>query len=314
MINREKKCMLGSVVIHAALLAALGVGSAFVSSSVPQNPDDVAPLPTIQQIPSNLVDELIYNPGGAQEIGPIQTPSEAPKPKPAPAPVAKPTPKPTPEKKAVTPPKVETKKTTQADTPVKKTEPKKINLDNLKTKLDPSKIASESQSKAQAEAEAAAEAAANAEAERQRKAWADVLSNVKGTIEDSGGSASTSDGKGTASQAKITGASLGTGDGTGSGEAVANYAQAVRSYYRNAWISPSSLKDDKLTTVVRVVINRNGSINSASITTRSGDKDLDASVQKAIDSVVKLPPFPRGSTDSTRTYTIRFNLKGANIL
>ncbi len=310
MINREKKCMLGSVAVHAALLAALLVGSAFVSSSAPQNPDDMAPLPTIQQIPSNLVDELIYNPGGAQEIGPVQTPAEAPKP--APAQEARPTPKPTPEKKAATPPKVETRKTTQAETPVKKTEPKKVNLDQLRTKVDPSKIAGESQSKAQA----AAEAAAAAEAERQRKAWADVLSGAKATIQDSGssGSSSASGGRGSASEAKITGASLGTGDGTGSGEAVANYAQAVRSYYRNAWISPATLKNDKLTTVVRVVINRNGSIHSATITTRSGDKDLDESVQKAIDSVVKLPPFPKGSTDSTRTYTIRFNLRGANIL
>ena len=264
--------MLGSAAVHIVLLAALGVGSAFVSSSVLQDSDELAPLPTIQQIPSNLVDELIYNPGGAQEIGPTQEPASIPAP--APAPAAAPAPKPTPApEKPVTPPKVETK-------PAAKPTP----------------------------------APAPAAAQRERQAWADALSNVKGTIQEGSGRSSSSSGEsGLASQAKITGASLGTGDGTGSGEAVANYAQAVCSYYRNAWISPSTLKDDKLTAVARIIINRNGSIQSATITSRSGDKELDASVQRAIDSVVKLPPFPKNSTDSTRTYTIRFNLRGATI-
>ena len=300
--------MLGSAAVHIVLLAALGVGSAFVSSSVLQDSDELAPLPTIQQIPSNLVDELIYNPGGAQEIGPTQEPASIPAP--APAPAAAPAPKPTPApEKPVTPPKDETKPAAKP-TPAPAPAPKRVNLDQLKTKVDSSKVAREAQNQADAKAAAAAAAAA----QRERQAWADALSNVKGTIQEGSGRSSSSSGEsGLASQAKITGASLGTGDGTGSGEAVANYAQAVCSYYRNAWISPSTLKDDKLTAVARIIINRNGSIQSATITSRSGDKELDASVQRAIDSVVKLPPFPKNSTDSTRTYTIRFNLRGATI-
>jgi TonB family protein len=56
-------------------------------------------------------------------------------------------------------------------------------------------------------------------------------------------------------------------------------------------------------------VARDGRIIRATIVDRSGNRVLDLSVQKALDSVTKLPPFPEGSRDDQRTFTIDFNLK-----
>ena len=88
--------------------------------------------------------------------------------------------------------------------------------------------------------------------------------------------------------------------------AYANYASVVKSIYDRAWTLPDSIAADENTSV-KVIIASDGTVLSARIIERSGDAPVDASVQRALDRVTFIAPFPEGSSDKQRTYTINFN-------
>ena len=89
--------------------------------------------------------------------------------------------------------------------------------------------------------------------------------------------------------------------------AYANYASAVKSVYEQAWLLPNSIANDNENVKVTVTIANDGTVISARIIGSSGDDVLDASVQKTLERVTFVAPFPEGSTDKQRTYTINFN-------
>jgi len=88
--------------------------------------------------------------------------------------------------------------------------------------------------------------------------------------------------------------------------AYANYASAVKSIYEQAWILPADVSDNA-NTKVSVTIANDGTVISARIITPSGDAGLDASVQRTLERVKFIAPFPDGTADKERTYTINFN-------
>jgi periplasmic protein TonB len=90
-------------------------------------------------------------------------------------------------------------------------------------------------------------------------------------------------------------------------EAASNYGQVVKSIYEQAWILPDDMSSDTANTKVRVTISSDGTVISARIITPSGDAKLDASVQRTLERVQFIGPFPPGSTDTERTYIINFN-------
>jgi TonB family protein len=92
-----------------------------------------------------------------------------------------------------------------------------------------------------------------------------------------------------------------------SSAAAANYGQVVKSVYEQAWVLPDDVEADQANTKVRVTIASDGTVISARIITGSGDAKLDASVQRTLDRVQFIAPFPSGSTDKERTYIINFN-------
>jgi TonB family protein len=92
-----------------------------------------------------------------------------------------------------------------------------------------------------------------------------------------------------------------------SSAAAANYAQVVKSIYEQAWILPDDMDSDAANTKVRVTISSDGTVVSAKIITPSGDAKLDASVQRTLERVTFIAPFPSGTTDTERTYIINFN-------
>ncbi len=92
-----------------------------------------------------------------------------------------------------------------------------------------------------------------------------------------------------------------------SSAAAANYAQVVKSIYEQAWILPDDMTSDTANTKVRVTISSDGTVVSAKIITPSGDAKLDASVQRTLERVQFIAPFPSGTTDTERTYIINFN-------
>jgi len=88
--------------------------------------------------------------------------------------------------------------------------------------------------------------------------------------------------------------------------AYANYANVVRSVYDAAWTLPNSVaKDENI--VVSVTIASDGTVISSKIVSPSGDAPADDSVQKALDRVQFIAPFPEGTTDKERTFNITFN-------
>jgi outer membrane biosynthesis protein TonB len=53
---------------------------------------------------------------------------------------------------------------------------------------------------------------------------------------------------------------------------------------------------------------------SAHIITPSGDNGVDATVQRTLNRISFIRPFPAGTTDKERTYIINFNLKAKRML
>lgn len=307
-MTTQNKCFICSLLIHASIIGVIFAGSVFALNPFTEQknrnkPERQANLPIIQQIPQTIVDELLYNPGGNPEPQPapqIQTPAppkketanpiikkntQTPKPK-----VSQPKPKKqTPKPNTASTPSSKPKEKTVTPTKTKPRQLKEISLEDLEAK----------QAAEQAEKEALA----------QRNALLEAISGAKNSISDQNDEYSSSN-HSIASSTSIRSASLGNGDGSGSGLAVANYGQIIRSRYNNAWVSPSSLKNPNLQTTAKIVILRNGTIQSSRITKYSGDASLDESVQKVLDTIIKVPPFPKSSKDTTRTYTIHFSLRG----
>jgi len=94
--------------------------------------------------------------------------------------------------------------------------------------------------------------------------------------------------------------------GEGGGEAFISYDTAVKSAYYNAW-RPEVTSHRLAVADVRIVVSRNGEITSSELVRKSGDPLLDRSVQRALDAVKQLPPFPPNATDTERSYLIRFD-------
>jgi TonB family protein len=87
----------------------------------------------------------------------------------------------------------------------------------------------------------------------------------------------------------------------------ANYASVVKSIYDRAWTPPTDMTSDDVTTKVTVTIGRDGRVISSRIIERSGESRVDASVQRVLDRVDFVAPFPDGATEKERTFTIYFN-------
>ncbi|HTQ51436.1 MAG TPA: TonB family protein [Candidatus Acidoferrales bacterium] len=91
--------------------------------------------------------------------------------------------------------------------------------------------------------------------------------------------------------------------------AYANYASAVKSVYDQAWaqVPLDNVANENENVKATITIASDGTVISARIVDSSGDGALDASVQKTLERVSYVAPFPEGSTDKQRTYTINFN-------
>jgi TonB family protein len=96
--------------------------------------------------------------------------------------------------------------------------------------------------------------------------------------------------------------------------AYANYASVVKSIYEQAWLPPDNTASDDANVKVTVTIANDGTVVSARVISPSGDDNVDNSVQHTLDRVTFIRPFPEGSTDKQRTYTINFNLKAKRML
>ena len=267
----KRSCVVGSVVFHTLTLALLFLAPIILAKREEK-------VEVIDLIPSEIVDQIMAPPAPvAPPTPPTPTPPKPTPPKPTP-PKPKPTPPdPTPPKpKPVEPVKpkpkpVEVVKPKPKPKPVK---PKiKVNLNSTMRKPDTQKI------KAQ---QAAAERARQAEAKR-RAALNQSLNNL---------------------DSKLSGrTSVNVPQGR---YAAANYESLIRRKYVDATIHPGTISGDPVVKV-QLVIARNGNVLSARIIGASGLASWDRAVQKALDRVKRIAPFPAGMSGAKKTFSLNFN-------
>ncbi len=227
--------------------------------------------PTIDMIPDKVIDGLLSS--GEPDAAP-----------PPPAPVAPP--QPTPPAPVVTPPApppmpVKVEKTEPDQTPDKlspdslkpvvktsKTEPRKINT-TLVTRPTPKN----------------SPVSDNSQQQRQAQAISGALQRLKGNL--------------------TPGTKVGIpGTGTAS---YASYGTVIVSVYRHAWVPPDGMASDNAIVKFSVTIANDGTVISSRITDPSGDANIDSAVQRMLDRVTFIAPFPEGATEQQRSYPINFN-------
>jgi len=300
-MNRlQKKCLVASMAMHSLLLVILLVGPAFLSSKKVSND-----LPMLDVIPSRLTDALFSGGGNpnAQPPPPATPAQQIKEPQPTPQPPQPETVTPKPRVESKPPPEAKPTKpeptpvTVKAETPKILTEKPKqeIKVSDKITTLKPKDLAEDKAKREKEEARSRERELADA---RQRTAK-QIDARLSGSLKSLNENLSS----GTTIEMP----------GRGGGEAYANYAQVIKSIYDHAWIDPDEVSDNAASVKVKVVVARDGSIISDSITGRSGILALDKSVQHALDRVRQLPPFPEGAKERERTFIINFNLKAKRL-
>jgi TonB family protein len=286
-MNRlQKKCFIASAGFHLLLAVILVVGPAFLSSKSRQ--DDMRLLDVI---PAKLIDAAFSSDGGNPNAKPppptpptpdppIVQPQVQPRPEPEKAKVREPDPP----KDAVTPkPEAESLEMSKEQKPRKP----QVSLTPVKRTLKPKET-----TKPEIDPQA------QQFAENRKKAAALIGKTARSLREDLSSS---------------TTIETNYGQGPG-GEAYANYAQVVKSIYEHAWTPPDDTASDDAITKVTVTIRNDGTVVSAQILKDSGEVSVDKSVQRTLDRVTFIAPFPEGARDKQRTYKINFNLKAKRLL
>ena len=290
-MNRlQKKCLIATAGFHLLLLVVLLVGPGFFTAKPKMDDTQV-----LEVIPENLIDAAFSS--GVKAVQP--PPSTPPQPQPKPV-VTLPTPTPEPPKPVVKPEPVK-----QPDPePVKP--PDKLPPDDLKPVVKPSTKPPEHIIKPDLKPiirktppkdtdNSAAEAEAK-EQKRLRDQKAKAFLNAARSIKENSSSATTVEMPGTSSVS------------------YANYASVVKSIYTQAWTPPDDTASDDANVRVSVVIGRDGSVITSRVLTPSGDASVDRSVQRTLDRVTFIAPFPDGSKEKEKTFIINFNLKAKRML
>jgi len=323
-MNRlQKKCLLASSGLHGFLLLLLVFGSAFfISKEKPVSNQ------RINVVPTRLIEDALAGGGGNPNLprtddrqkGDTLVPQPAvvtppPQPvQPAPQPAQPLPPPPKPETKRTETKKPDlpapTPKTLKPVKPVEVAKPKalekvpeekpRIDLNDLvpvaRTQADKRKAQQEAEARETARQQAAATAAANAAREKLARQIDEANKRLRA---------------GFSGDTKVE-------VGGPGGEAYANYGALVQTAYEDAWEAAlrfvNDLNDDDAVAVVRVTIARDGRVIGARIVERSGRAAVNSAVQRALDSVKRLPPFPDFINDSERSFKINFNLKAKKLL
>ena len=281
MTHLQKKCLVGSFCLHGLTVAVFLATAAFRS----------APTITEEQVLTLIPATVLDRPGVGVEPAPA-----AVKPQPSPPATVPTPPRPQPQPAQAAPPKPQTPpnpatppKTVAAtrSTPVKPAPTPAPTRPEIKVDLTPAAPSTKPPSRSNpsaAQEQAAAQEAKSKLIQQAAEALAALGSSVQGKA------------------SPVSAAPLA---GQGGGEAYISYDNAVASVYYNAWQPETTHR--MAVAVVKIIVLRNGSVTSSEFVTKSGDALLDHSVQRALDAVKQLPPFPPNATDVERSYIIKFD-------
>ena len=282
MTRLQKKCLIAAAGTHLLVVVAI-LCSGFIRPTPKQ--DDTTLLDVI---PANLVDAALNS--GVKNAQP-----------PPPAPPQPPTPQvqpPTPTPPTPTPPKPQT----LVEKVEKMFTPEKPPVDNTPAELPKPTPQKRHQVEvnlkpvvhnASTDTSAADAKAAKRLADERRKAFAAALRNIK-------------DNASTATSVEMPPGS--------SSVSYASYASVVRSIYDRYWTDPGSAANDNSDVHVTVTIGADGHVIESHIVTPSGDSSMDDSVQRTLDRVTFVAPFPDGATEKQKVFNIDFNLKAKRML
>lgn len=315
----QKKCFIATASLHGLLVGVLLFGSALMPASREESnvklftaydASKVSDLLSGSGEPDVQTPAAPAAPANPQPKPAEQTPPPAPKAPVEPPKVQKTAPPPEPAK--VEPPKVEPPKVhpnVRSEIPDLKPEkaekkPKLSAADLAIVKptnthkptrkphpLNPSDLR-QTTSNSDESQQAAHDAAVAADKARRRRAEREVASTFRSLR--SGLSTST----------LVT---MPPGVGT-SGDSV-NYSDLIYSKYYNAWIFPPGLDENTPAVTVTITITRDGNVKSARITGHSGNGLMDKSVQRVLELVTFIEPFPDSFTESERTVKLVFDPK-----
>jgi len=284
MTRLQKKCFVFSLALHGLLAGIVFLSAAFRTR--PENPS----LQVLSIIPANLLDRA-----GAGGGTPPPSPARPLEPAPAPQVVTRvETPKLTPTPKQPEPPLPQHETpVAPPETPVMPRETAAPRPAKPPHEVHVSYVPASSLTSKKKTAENSQTAQSSAAAEQKRlKQVEQSLSQLASGVQSSAAEKTVVD---------ITGIG-------GGGEVFAGYKEAVYSIYYRAWITQDSVAEGVAGAEARVEVARDGTILKAELVTASGDRSLDKSVERALRTVTKLPPFPEGARDEQRTFRIRFNL------
>ncbi len=304
MTRLQRKCLVVSLCFHGVIMGALVVTAAFRSEPV------VTGETVLTLISPNIVDKAGVGgergaPPRSVQPAPVAPTPVAPAPAPAPpAPRIRPSPSPTPP--VVHPLPTETSPALRSAEPTKtsrlssprqtkedtkvatakssETAPKHV----ITPDLTPSSSAGRAASRNATSAASAAASAAAAQAEKNR------LQEIRNALSEM----ASIDSKEPASKVVPL-------PGLDGGESFANYGTAIISLYYHAW-TPGEVTSKNAVVNVKIVVARDGSIISVEFVSKSGDAAYDRSVQRALDAIKSLPPFPASTTDAQRGFLMRF--------
>jgi len=276
-MNRlNKKCVIASAGTHLLLVVILFVGPAFLSERT-----KLTEIQPIKFIPENLV--LASVAGGGN-------PQAATRPPAPPAPITPPSP-PEQQQRQPDPPKVTETKQSKPDPDSLETakEHKKPRLPDVSTKVVTRKSDSSKKQKQPPTTESREREFADA------RHQSEAFNRAARSLGNSSPSAT------------IVDQDFGPGGG---GPTYASYASWVQTVYLGAWVPPDSTESAAAIARASITISSDGTVVSSRLITKSGDREIDQSVQRTLDRVTTIGrPFPEGMKEKQHTYILRFDLK-----
>lgn len=289
-MNRlQKKCLIATAGFHLLLVLVILFGAAFFTSH--EKPDETTLLTVI---PANLIDAA-FNSGVKAVQPPAPTPPQPVQPPQPPQPKPEPVKQPDPEPVKPAPTFVERVKEIFTPDP-----PKLVPVDNTepapKPKTHVVKVDLKQVTHTAPKVTDTTAADEARDAKRARDARLKAIASAARSIKNNASSATTVEMPGTGSVS------------------YANYASVVKSVYEQAWTPPDDSSSDDAIIKVSVTIGNDGTVISSSILDASGDVRVDGSVQRTLDRVNFVAPFPDGAKEKQRTFIINFNLKAKRML
>ena len=284
MTRTQKKCLVASLGTHGLLLLLLIVGPAFFELN--QKPETHR---FVTMIPVNVLDNALSHDAGNAQPAPPPAPASQPQP-PTPLPIppvpsqAQPTPAPPVVQRPQPQPKPDPLPPVKNGEIFKPVTPKTPTTSEFTPVSGPTPKPKAKTPTTPADTSAIQLANAQAIANRLNKR----ISKLNSVLADDN--------------------SVQISPGADTGEAVANYRDVVFSVYYVAWQAPASVTQESATVTARITISRDGRVTHHEVTKPSGNAAMDRTIDKTLENVTFVAPFPAGSEDPERTYSIKFDI------